>query len=316
MSPHSSAKKITWVGLLLNLLLGCVKVLGGWLLQSKALLADGAHSLLDLLTDVAVLVGLSLANKPEDENHLYGHHKFASFAKFAVGGMLLLFSLGLVITALLDYRSGGVGRPQAGEAVVLALISLVLKEALFWWTRGVARRLKSDLLMANAWHHRMDSISSLGVAAALVGVWLGGESWAFLDGVVTLVLGCYLIFESSKIFLRACADLLDAAPEREIIEDLREHILPTPGAIAYHDFRVRRVGDLYEVDLHLQVDPEITVVAGHAIARSVKRRMVEKHPEVSKVLVHVEPANREHIMNRGLSGLDGSEDKSAPVQEI
>jgi cation diffusion facilitator family transporter len=162
----------------------------------------------------------------------------------------------------------------------------------------------------------MDSISSLGVAVALIAVWLGGESWAFLDDAVTLVLGCYLIFESSKIFLRSCSDLLDAAPEREIVEDLREHILPTPGAMAYHDFRVRRVGDLYEVDLHLQVDPEISVDQGHGIARAVKQRMREKHPEVSKVLVHVEPANREHIMDRGLSGADAFEGKSAPHKEI
>jgi cation diffusion facilitator family transporter len=315
MSQPRTAVQITWIGLLLNLLLGTAKVAGGWMLQSKALLADGAHSLLDLLTDIVVLVGLSLASKPEDANHHYGHHKFASFAKFFVGGMLLLFSIGLVVAALVDFRSG-LSQPQAGAALILALVSLVVKEALFWWTRGVARRLKSDLLMANAWHHRMDSLSSLGVAAALVGVWLGGERWLFLDDAVTLVLGGYLIFEAAKIFLRACSDLLDAAPEREIVEDLREHILPTPGAVAYHDFRVRRVGDFYEIDLHLQVDPEISVEEGHAIARSVKERMREKHPEVSKVLVHVEPANREHIMKRGLSGSDKSEGKSRGEWEI
>jgi len=315
MSEALNAKQITWVGLLLNLVLGCLKVAGGYLLQSKALLADGAHSLLDLLTDIAVLVGLSLASKPEDANHLYGHHKFASFAKLFVGGMLLVFSIGLVVTAVFDFHSG-ISPPKAGAAVVLALVSLAVKEALFWWTRGVARRLRSDLLMANAWHHRMDSLSSLGVAAALAGVWLGGESWAFLDGAVTLVLGSYLIFEASKIFLRACADLLDAAPEREIIEDLREHILPTPGAMAYHDFRVRRVGDLFEVDLHLQVDPRVSVEEGHFIARSVKARMREKHPEVSKVLIHVEPANREHIMDRGLSGAEVPLEKSDAEREL
>jgi cation diffusion facilitator family transporter len=315
MRERLTASNITWVGLLLNLLLGCIKVAGGWVLQSKALLADGAHSLLDLLTDIAVLVGLSLASKPEDENHLYGHHKFASFAKFFVGGMLLLFSLGLVVAALFDFRAGQ-SAPLAGSAVLLAVVSIVVKEGLFWWTRSVALRLRSDLLMANAWHHRMDSISSLGVALALFAVWLFGEAWAFLDDVVTLVLGCYLIFEATKIFLRACADLLDAAPEREIIEDLREHILPTPGALAYHDFRVRRVGDLYEIDLHLQVDPLISVEAGHAIAREVKQRMREKHPEVSTVLVHVEPANREHIMNRGLSGTEFLDGKSSASSEI
>lgn len=315
MAKPRTATNITWIGLILNLLLGSVKLLGGWMFQSKALLADGAHSLLDLLTDIAVLIGLSLASKPEDENHHYGHHKFVSLAKFFIGGMLLLFSVGLVVAALWDFRSG-VSAPKAGGAVILALISLVIKEALFWWTRGVARRLKSDLLMANAWHHRMDSLSSLGVAVALIGVWLGGENWAFLDGAVTLVLGVYLIFAATKIFLRACADLLDAAPEREIVEDLREHILPTPGAVAYHDFRTRRVGDFYEVDLHLQVDPAITVEEGHAIARAVKGRMREKHPEISKVLVHVEPANREHIMKRGLSGAEVSEVKRTGQWEI
>lgn len=305
MGQARTAVEITWIGLLLNLLLGVVKVVGGWLLNSKALIADGAHSLLDLLTDIAVLIGLSLAKKPEDANHLYGHHKFASFAKLLVGALLLLFSGSLVAAALWELRSGG-RVPEAGPAIVLATVSLLIKEGLFWWTRAVAWRLKSDLVMANAWHHRMDSISSLGVVVALIGVWLGGEAWAFLDGAVTLVLGCYLIFESTKVFLRACSDLLDAAPEKAIIEDLREHILPTPGAVAYHDFRVRRVGDLYEVDLHLQVDPEISVESGHAIARAVKNRMCEKHPELSTVLIHVEPANREHIMNRGLSGREDS----------
>ncbi len=301
-----TAIEITWIGLLLNLLLGGSKVLGGWIFQSKALLADGAHSLLDLLTDVVVLVGLSLASKPEDANHLYGHHKFASFAKFLVGGLLLIFSLGLVLAALFDVRSGQ-SQPHVGAALVIALISLVVKEALFWWTRAVARRLKSELIMANAWHHRMDSLSSLGVAIALLGIWLGGPQWAFLDGAVTLMLGGYLTFEACKIFFSACADLLDAAPKRAIIEDLREHVLPTPGAVAYHDFRVRRIGDLYEIDLHLQVDPAISVEAGHAIARAVKERMRDQHPEVSKVLIHVEPANAEHLMQRGLSGTDDSE---------
>lgn len=281
-------------------MLGLTKTCAGAWLGSKALIADGMHSLLDLLTDIAVLIGLSMARVPEDEGHHFGHHKFASLAKFFVGGFLLLFATGLVFSALLGFRSG-VEPPQAGIAALVAVISLVIKEALFWWTRGVAKLIKSDLLMANAWHHRTDSISSLGVAVALVGVWIGGESWAFLDGAVTLVLGCYMVFESAKIFRGACADLLDAAPAREIVEDFREHILSTPGALAYHDFRVRRVGDVFEVDLHLQVAPDLTVEKGHEIARDVKYRLLNMHPEVSKVLVHVEPANNEHIIERGIS---------------
>ncbi|MGC6424746.1 MAG: cation diffusion facilitator family transporter [Lentimonas sp.] len=293
-------KRVTWIGLWLNLLLGAVKTATGWWLGSKALIADGMHSLLDLLTDMAVLVGFSMSLKPEDEGHHFGHHKFASFAKFFVGGSLLVFAVLLVGAALMNFHSG-VTAPNAGVAALVAVISLLVKEVLFWWTRSVAMSIQSDLLMANAWHHRTDSISSLGVAVALVAVWLGGESWAFLDAAVTLVLGCYLVFEAAKVFRSACGDLVDAAPAREIVEDFREHILATPGALAYHDFRVRRVGDVFEVDLHLQVSPQLTVEKGHKIARDVKNRIREKHPEVSKVLVHVEPANSEHIIERGIS---------------
>jgi len=302
MQKSEDGMRITWIGLWVNLLLGLVKTIAGWSLGSKALIADGMHSLLDLLSDIAVLLGLSIARRPEDENHHFGHHKFVSLAKFFIGGILIVFSISLVVSSLLDFRSGAGVAPVAGSAACVAIVSILVKEALFWWTRGVAKRLHSDFLMANAWHHRMDSISSVGVAVALLGVWLGGADWAFLDGAVTLVLGCYLVFEAAKIFLRACSDLLDAAPEREVIEDLREHILPTPGALAYHDFRVRRVGDVYEIDLHLQVDPRITVEKGHRIAREVKLRLREQHPEVSKVLVHVEPANAEHLLKRGISG--------------
>lgn len=314
MQKSEDGIRITWIGLWVNLSLGLMKTLAGWLLGSKALIADGIHSLLDLLSDVAVLLGLSIARRPEDENHHFGHHKFVSLAKFFIGGILIAFSISLVVSSILDFRSGALVAPLAGSAAVVAIFSIIVKEAMFWWTRGVAKRLHSDLLMANAWHHRMDSISSVGVAVALIGVWIGGPSWAFLDSAVTLVLGCYLIFEAAKIFGRACSDLLDAAPEREVVEDLREHILPTPGALAYHDFRVRRVGDVYEVDLHLQVDPKVTVDRGHQIARDVKLRLLKQHPEVSKVLVHVEPADEDHIMKRGISGagaLPGADEGSS-----
>jgi cation diffusion facilitator family transporter len=292
--------RITVISLVANLLLGAAKGGAGFALGSRALVADGLHSLLDLLTDVAVLAGLLVAARPEDENHPYGHHKFASLAKLLIGGSLVLFSLVLVVSSVLDLERGPVALP-AGQALLVALVSLAVKEALFWWTRAVGRRLKSDLILANAWHHRTDSVSSLAVAAALLGVWLGGPQWAFLDQAVTLVLGSFLIFEAVRILRRACGDLLDAAPERAIIEDLREHILPIPGTVAYHDFRARRVGDVFEVDLHLQVDPDLTVKSGHAVAKEVKAAIRRKHPEVRQVLVHIEPADAEHLGARGIS---------------
>ena len=301
MALSSDGLRITWIGFSVNLVLGLVKTSAGWLLHSKALIADGIHSLLDLLSDVAVLFGIFMARRPEYETHLYGHHKFASLSKLLIGAGLAVLSISLVVSAALSFNSGQTHAPEAGWAACLALISLPIKELLFWSTRAVARRIKSDLVMANAWHHRADSLSTLGVALALACVWLGGERWAFLDDVVTLVLGGYLVFEASKILLSATAELLDAAPKREIIEDFREHILSSPGAKAYHDFRVRKVGDVYEVDFHLQVAPELSVEQGHDIARDVKRHMLQQHPEVWRVLIHIEPANSEHLQRRGIS---------------
>ena len=295
--------RITWIGFGVNLALALIKTIVGVFLQSRALIADGMHSFLDLLSDVAVLFGLFMARRPEDASHPYGHHRFATLSRFFLGGGLVVLALGLVFSAALGF-GGGPNVPEAGLAALIAFLSLPIKEWLFWRTRKVARALKSDLVMANAWHHRFDSLSSLGVAAALFGVWLGGEQWAFLDNGITLFLGGYLVFEAGKIFYRALVELVDTAPRREIIEDFREHILSTPGAIAYHDFRVRKIGDVYEVDFHLQVSPELSVEAGHAIAKAVKERLLEAHSEVWRVLIHIEPANPIHILERGVSDLD------------
>lgn len=124
--------RISWIGFWVNLLLGTLKTLAGWLLGSKALIADGMHSLLDLLSDIAVLLGLSIAQRPEDENHHFGHHKFASLAKFFIGGMLVVFSLTLVVSSVLDFRAGGRVAPSAGSAALVAILSIIVKEAMFW----------------------------------------------------------------------------------------------------------------------------------------------------------------------------------------
>lgn len=300
MATGSDGFRITWLGFSINLALGILKTVAGFGLNSRALIADGMHSLLDMLSDVAVLFGLFMAARPEDATHLYGHHKFASLSKFCIGGALVVFSILLVVSAVVGFREGSTV-PVAGWAAIVAIVSLVVKEVLFWATRRVAKRLRSDLLLANAWHHRTDSFSSLGVAGALIGMAVGGPAWAFLDDVITLLLGGYLVFEALKIFYSACSELLDAAPSREIIEDLREHILPTPGVVAYHDFRVRKVGDVYEVDLHLQVLASLSVEQGHAVAEAVKERMQSKHPEIWNILVHVEPAIGPHLQARGIS---------------
>lgn len=303
MSRTDSALGITYVSMAVNVLLGVGKCAVGLASGSTALFADGLHSLTDLATDVAAIFGLKMADHPQDFEHPYGHHKFSSLSQLFIAAALLVFCGALIYQSLLSLR-GHQGQVPGVAALLMALLSVGIKEGLYWWTRHRARMLKSRLLMANAWHHRTDSVSSLMVIVALVAVTVGGAEWAFLDEMVGILLALYLMWEGLRLGRQACADLLDAAPEYEILDDLREHILPVPGAVAYHAFRSRRVGDMLEVDLHLQVAPSCTVQEGHSIAKAVKQAILEKHPEVIEVLIHLEPADEEHLFEKGVSDKD------------
>lgn len=291
--------RVTYWSMGINLALGLLKCLFGLFGNSRALVVDGLHSLLDLSTDLAVVFGLKMAAKPEDANHPYGHHKFANLANLLIAIALLVFCLGILHDAVMTFYRGDALAPSAW-ALGAACLSLAVKEGLFWWTRFIARKNQSRLLLANAWHHRTDSFSSLAVALAILGALVMGEGWAFIDSLAGVVLGLYLMFEAVKLLRASCMDLLDTAPEVAIINDLREHVLPTPGARAYHNFRARRVGDMIEVDLHLQVDPELSVERGHRIAREVRENILRRHPEVVDVLIHVEPATPEHLKRQGV----------------
>jgi len=299
----ASATGITWLSLAVNVALGVLKCVVGLLAGSAALVADGLHSLTDLATDIAALFGLKMAQRPGDERHPYGHHKFSSLANLSIAGVLFAASVVLVLQSAFALRDAETSVPGLA-AVGVAVLSVAVKEGLFWWTRAIAQRCKSRLLMANAWHHRTDSVSSVMVIVALLVAIFGGERWGFLDEMVGIGLGLYLLWAAVKLARQALDDLIDAAPGRDVLNDVREHILPIPGAVAYHAFRARRIGDMLEVDLHLQVPPEYSVARGHEIAREVKATILEKHPEVFDVLIHLEPADAEHLREKGLSDID------------
>jgi len=290
---------ITWVGIFINIFLCIFKIVFGFLMHSRALVGDGLHSLLDLSTDLVALFGLKMSAVPEDEKHPYGHYKFSSLSTLFISIILLVFCLGLIGSSLHALFLGK-GEMPHWPAIVVAAISVVMKEGLFWKTRAVAKKTRSRLLMANAWHHRYDSLTSVAVVVSIGIILIGGPKWIFLDQVLGLFMGVYLGYQGFKIFIEACEDLLDTAPGTEMINDLREHILPTEGALGYHDFRARRVGDFFEVDMHLQVEPGTTVEEGHIIASKVKQNIIKQHPEVIDVLVHIEPAIDRHLKESGV----------------
>lgn len=315
MDALERGRSVTWLSIWANIALGVTKVLVGWWGHSRALMADGLHSLTDLASDGAVLVGLAVSSRPPDENHPYGHQKAASLATLVIAGSLLIFCLLITLGALKSLQSGGARVPHL-PTLGVALCSIVVKEFLFRRTRAVGESTGSRMLLANAWHHRTDSATSVVAGAGIGAVLLLGEDWAFLDAVAGIVLALWIGVEGFRLLRSAVDELMDSAPERALLDDLREHILPIEGALAYHDFRARRVGARVAVDFHLLVDPELSITAAHLVAHRVKEEMLALHPEILDVLIHVEPGLPAHDRKRGVAGGSvGEADGSAP-QEV
>ena len=290
-----------------NVLLALGKCGAGFAANSQALIADGMHSIVDLGSDIATLVGLSLAAKPQDEDHPYGHHRIVTLITMGVGVSVAGFCLGLAWSSI--HQLVGQTEPVEAGIVPMAVagVALVVKETLYHYAAAQARRLKSRLLLANAMDHRTDAIVSLLALIALAAVRWGGPQWAAADSVVGLLMAGWMGAESVRMIWHSLKDLTDTAPAGEVLADISEHILPVEGVRGFHAFRARRVGDMYEVDLHLQVPGHLTVEEGHAIAGRVRAVILERHPEVLDALIHVEPDSPEHLSShRGVAAVKAS----------
>lgn len=302
MSTQSEGLRTTWSSLAVNIVLAGGKFTAGLAANSAALVADGIHSLVDLVSDVAAILGLKYADLPKDEDHPYGHHRINTFATLVIACMVLSFCIGLAWHSLGNLVRGEASEVPGVAAAWVAGIALVIKELFYRYARRQALRLNSRLLLANAADHRADAIASLLALVAVVTARID-PALAPLDQVVGLVMAGWLGAEGLRLLKGATDDLLDRAPAEAVLKDLSEHILAVPGVRGFHAFRARRLGDRLEVDFHLQVDATCTVGDGHAIAGRVKAEIRATHPEVVSVLVHVEPDEPRHLKADGHSGL-------------
>jgi cation diffusion facilitator family transporter len=303
-SPLAEGLRVTWLSLAVNVVLAVAKFVTGILAGSAALVADGVHSLVDLVSDIAAILGLRYADLPRDEDHPYGHHRFSTLAALLISSLILAFCAGL---AWHSVSSLALGHPAVVPGVAAAWVAgfaLVIKETFHRVARRQALRLNSRLLLANAADHRADAIASLMALVAVVTAHLN-PALAVLDRVVGLVMAGWLGAEGVRLLRGAVTDLLDTAPAETVLRDLSEHILAVPGVRGFHAFRARRLGDRFEVDFHLQVDPGCSVREGHAIAGKVKADILATHPEVLAILVHVEPDEDANLRSEGHSGRMG-----------
>jgi len=306
-------KRVTLVGFWVNLLLGGLKVGVGLAAGSRALVADGVHSFSDLLTDLLVLLGLEVGRAPSDSSHPYGHGRFESLGALAVGAVLAVVAGGILLDALEAAFSGKPAPPGAG-AILAAAAGLLSKEALYQWTAHAARRIQSDLLLANAWHHRSDALSSLAVLFGLAGASLGAP---ILDPVAAALVAFMVAHAAWKVVRPALGKLTDEALPKEELQGLLETARRVEGVREVHDLRARWMGGLLLVDLHVLVDPDLTVSEGHRVGEALRAALASSVPHLAEAIVHVEPEehgthfelgpSREEI-RRALEELLGKED--------
>lgn len=281
---------MTLVGALVNLLLAAVKVIGGYLGQSQSLIADGFHSLSDLASDALIWWAAEHASRAPDAEHPYGHGRFETAATLGLGAILALIAGGIMIDAVERlFDAERLFRPEV-FALYIAAISVLAKEALYWYTVRVARRFRSEMLKANAWHHRSDAISSVVVLLGVGGTLLG---YPRLDAVAAVVVGMMVAKVGWDIGWGALQELVDASLDETTVQQIRAVIDRVYGVRSLHMLRTRRQGHEASADVHILVHPWVSVSEGHMISCAVERQIMHQIDEITDVTVHIDPEDDE-----------------------
>jgi cation diffusion facilitator family transporter len=281
----AATKRSTWVSVAVNIGLTITQVITGILSGSQGLIADGIHSLSDLVADFVVLLAAHHSQKAPDADHHYGHQRYENAASLVLGGLLLAVGVGMVWSAAHKLQTPASIATVHATALWVALGALVAKETLFRYMLAVAERVRSSMLVANAWHARSDAASSLVVAIGIGGNLLG---FALLDPIAALIVGFMVARMGWSFSWSALHDLTDRAATDEQIAGIAADILATPGVIGIHELKTRKTGDMILADVHLEIDGGLTVAEGHNIARQAKINVMARRP-VLYLMTHVDP---------------------------
>jgi cation diffusion facilitator family transporter len=281
----AAASRSTWVSVWVNVGLTATQVTMGVVSGSQGLVADGLHSLSDLVADFVVLLAGHQSRKGADEAHPYGHHRFETGASLVLGALLLIVGVGMLWAAVRKLEAPAIVRTVSTVALWAVGVTLIAKELLFRYMLRVAKRLKSSMLVANAWHARSDAASSLVVAFGIAGNLAG---YPILDPIAALIVGLMVSRMGWRFGWEALHDLMDRAVDQKEVEAIRQTLLQSPGIQGLHDLRTRKMGDMILVDVHLDIDGSLSVTAGHDIALGARQRVMERH-RVLNVMTHVDP---------------------------
>jgi cation diffusion facilitator family transporter len=272
------------IGAVANLLLSIFKFAGGILGNSVALVADAIHSLSDLVTDVIVLFTHRIGQMPQDEDHPYGHGRAETIGAAVIGLIIIATGIGVIHETWQSINEGSEKIPGL-LAATAAVISIIINEGLFHYTRRVGEATQSPSLIANAWHHRSDAISSI---AALIGIIGAGQGFPFMDPLAGAIVGGMIVKVGIDITRQGVRDLMDTALSEEHTQKIHAILKEIPEVLHFHDLRSRVIGGEFLIDVHILVDPEMTVTEGHRVAEIARRNLIKAFDNIQDVLVHVD----------------------------
>ncbi len=283
---YIAIRNVTWLAITINILLTVIKIVFGIIGQSQALIADGLHSLSDLLVGAITLVAAKYSTQPPDLEHPYGHDRIETLATIAGGGLLLLMAGGLLIDAQRRLFEPELLLQPTAISLAAVILSIVIKEAIYHYTIYVANRVRSPMLRANAWHHRSDAISSVIVFFGVAGSMMG---FLWLDAVATIGISFMIGYIGFSLILPGINELVDRGLEKEQLIEIKEIILSVTGVHGLHQLRTRKMGANVLVDVHILVDPRISVSESHQIGEAVRTRLMAQREDITDVLVHIDP---------------------------
>ena len=274
------------------MLLLLFKFVAGIVGHSAAMVADAVHSLSDFVTDIIVLVFVHISGKPKDKSHDYGHAKYETLAMTIIGAALLAVAIGIVysgLTQIILWAQGGNLAAPGMLALWAALLSIVLKEAVYHYSMAKARKLNSQAVEANAWHHRSDALSSIGTAIGIGGAIFLGQRWTVLDPIASIIVGMFILKVSVDLLRNGVGDLMEQSLPDAIENEILQLAASIPGVAEPHDLRTRRLGNHYAIELHILMDGDITLREAHNKADEVEAILRQHYGPDTHIAVHVEP---------------------------
>lgn len=289
MNNEKIAIKISFISIIGNIVLSILKMIASFIGKSQAMLSDAIHSLSDVLSTLVVIIGVKISSKQDDEDHPYGHEKLECIASIILSFMLFATALGIGYAGLNSMLKPSEIQTPKVIALIAAVISIIVKESMFQYTKYNAKKIKSDALMADAWHHRSDALSSIG---SLIGIGFAMLGYPIFDAIASIIICLLIIKVSLDIFKSAVNKIVDKSCDENILDEIRSIILSNENVLGIDSLKTRQFGNKIYVDVEISLDKNLTFIKAHDISEQIHHKLEKKMPAIKHCMVHANPSGK------------------------